>query len=182
VVAAIRADSRWQAAIQRRGVDPTLVVFESGPGGHYGTPWDGRRRLLRFVGFVHERPGDNYYAHPIDNLVAIVDADAGVVLEVRDEGPLPIPEAPGNFDAAAVGPPRQGLKPLEIVQPAGPSFELHGHELRWQKWRLRLSLHPVEGLVLHTVVYDDGEPRSILYRASVAEMVVPYGDSALMQF
>jgi primary-amine oxidase len=182
LVAAIRGDARWQASIRRRGVDPARVVFQSGPGGRYGTPWDGRRRLLRFVGFVRERPEDNYYAHPIDNLVAIIDADAGEVLEIQDEDPLPVPAASGNFDAAAVGPPRRDLKPLEIVQPAGPSFKLHGHELRWQKWRLRLSLHPVEGLVLHTVAYDDGEPRSILYRASVAEMVVPYGDTALTQF
>ncbi len=36
---------------------------------------------------------------------------------------------------------------------------------------------PVEGLVLHEVGYDDdGRIRPILYRASVTEMVVPYGD------
>ncbi|MBV8606436.1 MAG: hypothetical protein JO034_03120, partial [Singulisphaera sp.] len=39
------------------------------------------------------------------------------------------------------------------------------------------SLHPREGLVLYTVALEDhGRPRPILYRASLSEMVVPYGD------
>ena len=39
-------------------------------------------------------------------------------------------------------------------------------------------MHPREGLVLHTVAYeDDGRARPILYRASLSEMVVPYGDT-----
>jgi primary-amine oxidase len=47
----------------------------------------------------------------------------------------------------------------------------------WQKWDFRVSLHPIEGLVLNQIGYrDGGEVRSILYRASLAEMVVPYGD------
>ena len=69
------------------------------------------------------------------------------------------------------------LKPIEIRQPEGPSFELRGHELTWQKWRMRLGFTPREGLVIHTVTYaDQGRERPILYRASVADMVVPYGD------
>ncbi|MGH2859481.1 MAG: primary-amine oxidase, partial [Solirubrobacteraceae bacterium] len=38
-------------------------------------------------------------------------------------------------------------------------------------------LHPVDGLVLHRIGYEDGgRVRPIVYRASLAEMVVPYGD------
>ncbi len=34
-----------------------------------------------------------------------------------------------------------------------------------------------EGLVLHTIGYEDGgELRPIIYRAALSEMVVPYGD------
>jgi primary-amine oxidase len=75
------------------------------------------------------------------------------------------------------------LKPLEIVQSEGPSFEILGNEVRWQRWRLRVSLHPTEGLVLHTVSHEDGgRLRSILYRASLSDMVVPYGDPSSGQF
>ncbi|HEX7243367.1 MAG TPA: hypothetical protein VF263_23995, partial [Longimicrobiaceae bacterium] len=72
---------------------------------------------------------------------------------------------------------REAPKPLTIAQPAGASFQVDGQEIRWQKWRLRYTMHPREGLVLHTVGYEDeGRVRPILYRGSLSEMVVPYGD------
>ena len=45
--------------------------------------------------------------------------------------------------------------------------------MKWQKWSLRVGFNPREGLVLYTVDYDG---RPILYRASIAEMIVPYAD------
>ena len=73
---------------------------------------------------------------------------------------------------------RTDLKPLEITQPEGPSFDgRRATRSRWQNWRFGVGFNAREGLVLHTVGYEDGGPeRSILYRASLAEMVVPYGD------
>ena len=72
---------------------------------------------------------------------------------------------------------REAPKPLRITQPDGASFTINGQEIRWQKWRFRYTMHPREGLVLHTVGYEDeGRVRPILYRASLSEMVVPYGD------
>ncbi len=54
---------------------------------------------------------------------------------------------------------------------------MSGQEISWQKWRFRYTMHPREGLVLHMVGYeDDGRLRPILYRASLSEMAVPYGD------
>ena len=51
---------------------------------------------------------------------------------------------------------RDDLKPLEITQPEGVSFTLDGNLLRWQKWSLRVGFNHREGMVLHTVGYDDG--------------------------
>src|SRR5207237_10448462 len=82
-----------------------------------------------------------------------------------------------NYTAEEVGQMRTDLKSLEITQPEGPSFSVNGHEISWQKWRLRIGFNTREGLVLHTVGYEDqGRIRPILYRASLAEMVVHYGD------
>ncbi len=47
-----------------------------------------------------------------------------------------------------------------------------GNRISWLGWELRFTVHPVEGLVLYGVSYLD---RAILERASIAEMVVPYG-------
>src|SRR5947209_8314511 len=72
---------------------------------------------------------------------------------------------------------RDDLTPLEITQPEGPSFQIGGWELSWQKWRFRVGFTPREGLVFHLLTYEDGgRRRPILYRASCAELVVPYGD------
>ena len=69
--------------------------------------------------------------------------------------------------------PRTDLKPLNVTQEDGASFTVNGHEVRWQKWALRVGFNPREGLILNTVAYDG---RPIMYRGSIAEMIVPYAD------
>jgi len=68
---------------------------------------------------------------------------------------------------------RTDVKPLNVIQPEGPSFQVDGNLIQWQKWRFRLGFTPREGAVLHDVRYDG---RSVLYRLSLSEMTVPYGD------
>ncbi len=69
------------------------------------------------------------------------------------------------------------MKPLVITQPEGPSFTVEGNLVRWQKWQFRVGFHVRDGLILHMIGYEDeGRLRPIMHRASMAEMVVPYGD------
>ncbi|ETI24058.1 hypothetical protein G647_03427 [Cladophialophora carrionii CBS 160.54] len=69
---------------------------------------------------------------------------------------------------------RSDLKPLNVLQPDGPSFTVSDDSLiEWQKWRFRVGFTPRECAVLHDVHYDG---RSVLYRLSLSEMTVPYGD------
>ncbi|KJZ75220.1 hypothetical protein HIM_05414 [Hirsutella minnesotensis 3608] len=69
---------------------------------------------------------------------------------------------------------REGLKPLNVVQPEGASFSVHPDGLiEWQHWRFRLGFTPREGAVLHDVCY---EGRPVAYRLSYSELTVPYGD------
>ena len=113
----------------------------------------------------------------IEGVIAVVDMNARKVLRLIDTGVVPVPQATADVDEASVGKLRIAPKPLQIVQPNGGSFEIRGNEIRWQNWRFRYALHPREGLVLYTVGYEDGgKVRPILYRASLSEMVVPYGD------
>lgn len=70
---------------------------------------------------------------------------------------------------------RKDLKPLNVVQPDGPSFRVtDGSLVEWQKWRFRVSFNAREGAVLHDIHYDG---RSILFRLAISEMTVPYADS-----
>ena len=118
----------------------------------------------------------NFYGRPIEGVGVLVDMNAERVVEFVDTGAVPLPPASLELDGTSIGA-RAAPKPLTTAQPDGPSFTISGQEIRWQKWRFRYTMHPREGLVLHTVGYEDaGRLRPILYRASLSEMAVPYGD------
>ncbi|HET6172744.1 MAG TPA: primary-amine oxidase [Gaiellales bacterium] len=175
----VRLDPEFQAALARRGItDFDTVQVDAWPAGHFGNADEpGGRRLGRAVAFIKPRPGDSEWAHPVDGVIVLVDLNRLEVLRVDDHGVVPIPPESGNFDTEAGAPLRDDIAPLEITQPEGPGFRLEGRVLSWQRWQVHVGFTPREGLVLNQVAYDDGgRLRSILYRASLSEMVVPYGD------
>ena len=176
--AAVRADARFQAAIKKRGIsDPNLVMVDPWSAGNYGFEDEQGRRLVLCRNFARSSPTDNGYARPIEGVTAVVDLNSMAVVRVDDYGLVPMPPEAGNYSAEFVSKFRDDLKPLEITQPDGPSFQVEGWSVAWQKWRFRVGFTPREGLVIHTVGYEDqGRVRPILYRAALSDMVVPYGD------
>src|SRR5580704_10069881 len=177
VLAALHDHPDWNAALDRRGIeDRSMVQIDPWPAGTFGLGHEEGRRITRCLAYLRESKDDNGYARPLEGLLAFVDMGRGEVLEVVDLGVVPIPSEHGSYYPEHNGPLRTDLKPLEIIQPEGPSFEVEGNLVRWQKWSLRVGMDPLEGLVLWTVGYEDGgRVRSILNRAAVSEMVVPYG-------
>ncbi len=174
----VRLHPEFQAALGRRGVtDFDTVQVDAWPAGHFGPQDETGQRLCRAVAFIRPHPGDSEWAHPVDGLIALVDLNTLEVLRVDDHGVVPIPAESGNFDVAAAGPLRDDIAALEITQPDGAGFTLEGRVLSWQRWQVHVGFTPREGLVLHRLGYHDGgRLRSILHRASLSEMVVPYGD------
>jgi primary-amine oxidase len=173
--AACKESPEFQEALRKRGVeDMDRVLVDPWSAGSYGD--EEGRRLSRALTWVYVEGDHNAYAHPVDNLVTIVDLNTMEVVRVEDHGVVPIPQESGAYEPNG-RPVRADLKPLEITQPEGTSFEVDGHEIRWQKWSFRIGFTPREGLVLYTLGYDDGrKTRPVIYRASLSEMVVPYGD------
>jgi len=176
--AAVRADARFQTAIRKRGItDPSLVMVDPWSAGNYGYEDEEGRRLVLCRNFARSSPTDNGYARPIEGVTAVVDLNGMEVVRVDDYGVMPLPPEPGNYGAEFVKRFREDLKPLEITQPEGPSFQVEGWKVTWQKWHLRVGFTPREGLVIHTVGYEDqGRVRPILHRAALSDMVVPYGE------
>ncbi|MEB3103925.1 primary-amine oxidase [Paenibacillaceae bacterium T2] len=181
---AVKACPEFQAALARRGItDMSLVMVDPWSSGHFGSEEESTRRLSRTLSWVRSDPGDNGYAHPIEGVIAVVDLNRMEVIRVEDYGAAPYAFKDYNYTAHRVEPLRSDLKPLSITQPEGPSFTINGHQLSWQKWKFRFSFNAREGLVLHTISYNDGgKGRPILYRASLSEMVVPYGDPGPTQY
>ncbi|MDX6769759.1 MAG: primary-amine oxidase [Elusimicrobiota bacterium] len=175
--AVVKADPRWRAAMEKRGLKPDAVWVDLwAPGPTSAAEAKSGARLLRGLSYATEG-NTNAYAHPVEGVVAVIDANKRAVVEFIDTGVVAVSTAPGDFDPSAVPAARPGLRPLVVSQPDGPSFTLDGHEVRWQGWRFRWALHPREGPVLYQVGFEDGGVvRPVLYRASLSEMLVPYGD------
>jgi primary-amine oxidase len=177
----IKADPGFRAALARRGItDMSMIQVDPWPASNFGLEIDASgRRLARGVAYLLDGPGSNPYARPVENLVAVLDRDTGEVLQIEDGEVVPIPRGSGRYDAASVG----ELRPqaaLHIVQPDGPGFTVDDGFLTWGPWQMRVSLHPIEGLVLHQIGYlGHGRLRPIIYRASLSEMIVPYGSTAM---
>jgi primary-amine oxidase len=183
-IVAVKDDARWQEAMRRRGVtDLDAVQLDPWPAGRFGDDVEDGRRLTKVVSYVRHDKTDNGYAHPIEGVLVYYDFHAHEVVQVDDYGIVPIPAECSNYDPASLGAPlRTDRRPLEISQPDGPGFAVAGHEVRWQRWRFRVSMHPMHGLVLHALGYEDGDRvRPILHRAALSEMVVPYGHPSPMQ-
>lgn len=176
----LHESEEWRDALAKRGItDLSTVQIDPWPAGSFGDAAEDATRLTRVVSYLRHDPTDNGYAHPIEGLVAVIDLSARRVVEIVDHGVVPVPAECSNYDIERAGPARTSLRPLEIVQPDGPSFTVDGNLLSWENWRLRVSMDPIEGLVLHQVGWDDGtRVRPILHRAALSEMVVPYGTTA----
>ena len=154
------------------------VQIDPWPAGVFGYDCEEGRRISRCISFLRDDQTDNGYARPIEGLIVHFDNGRNEVLEVNDHGVTPMPPNRASYLAADQPRMRTDLKPISITQPEGPSFTVDGNLVQWQKWQFRIAFDPFEGLVLHQVGYndDDGRLRSILHRASISEMVVPYGD------
>jgi primary-amine oxidase len=176
--AACKADPAFRAALARRGVtEMEFVMVEPWSAGDYGDADDEGMRLVRALMFVRAAPHDNGYARPVDGLVAVVDLNAMRIVRLEDTAVVLLPPEAGNYAAEFIPAMRTDLKPVAITQPEGTSFTVDGHAVTWQKWHFRIGFTPREGLVLHTIGYEDGgRIRPVIYRAALSEMVVPYGD------
>ncbi|HEY9642692.1 MAG TPA: primary-amine oxidase [Coleofasciculaceae cyanobacterium] len=180
----VKAHPEFIAALAKRGItDLDLVVVDPWAIGNFGFEQEQGIRLSRCLCYLRATPNGNFYARPIDGLVPVVNLNTMQMIQLEDLGVVPVPPEPSEYAAEFMPEFRQDLKPLQITQPQGASFQVEGHHIRWQKWDMRIGFTPREGLVLYQVGYEDqGQLRSILYRASMAEMVVPYGDPRVQHF
>ncbi|NKQ51340.1 primary-amine oxidase [Amycolatopsis sp. K13G38] len=177
--AACREDPRFRAVLAKRGItDLSLVMVDPESIGGFEPPEYAGRRLTWGSVWLKTSPEDNHYARPVQGVVPIIDMERMEVLRVEDHGETPLASEPGDFTAAA-HPPRAGLTPLDVVQPEGPSFSVHGNEVRWQNWSFRIGFTHREGLVLHDLAYAQ---RPVVRRAAVNEMYVPYFDTSSTQY
>lgn len=184
IEAYLLASDDWLAAMSKRDLEPANVRAVPLSAGVFGHEDEVGHRIVRVLAFYQSDQADLPWAHPIDGVVAYVDLTGRQVLKVIDEITLPVPAERGEWDAAPHAvPTRTDLKPIEITQPEGPSFTVEGNQISWADWTFRFGFDIREGLTLHQLsVRDGGEQRPVIYRASIAEMVVPYADPSPVRY
>lgn len=178
-------DPRFVTALANRGIDdPARVYVDPLSPGNFARAEESGRRLIRGLVYWREDDTDNGYAHPVEGLVPVMDLYEERMIDLLDEPSSPaIPRETGRYDRETVAANwsaiREDVKPLDIVQPAGVGFHLDGNVLEWQGWRVVIQFHSREGLVLSQLSYAG---RSILHRASLSEMAVPYGEPSQARY
>lgn len=163
-------------ALAKRGItDMSLVCAEPWSIGYWGQD-DGGKRIMRTLMYTRLEPNDNPYAHPLENFTVLVDLNKQEVIAIEDDDFLHVPQEMNNYHPDFVGPARTDIKPIEITFPQGRNFSVEGNHIEWLDWSFDIGFTPREGVVLHQVGFkNNGEVRPILHRASLTEMVVPYG-------
>nr|KJB50260.1 hypothetical protein B456_008G160800 [Gossypium raimondii] len=166
----------FREAMKKRGIeDMDLVMVDPWCVGYHSDADAPTRRLAKPLIFCRTEsdcPIENGYARPVEGIHVLVDMQNMVVIEFEDRKLVPLPPADPlrNYTAGETrgGVDRSDVKPLQIIQPEGPSF----------RWNFRIGFTPREGLVIYSVAYVDGSRgrRPIAHRLSFVEMVVPYGD------
>ncbi|MCH7548972.1 MAG: primary-amine oxidase [Candidatus Krumholzibacteriota bacterium] len=173
----VQMDPRWQEALRKRGFEDfqSVVCVPIGTG-YFGIAEEAGRRLVKVVTY-DARETKNYWGRPVEGLIVVVDQNERAVVRVDDSGVVPIPPGAVDLNESSIGSQRDTGNPVLIHQPGGPGFDVDGYEVAWQKWRFRFRIDPREGIVISMVRYEDaGRLRSILYRASLSELFVPYMD------
>lgn len=174
---AIENSPEYEAALKKRGISSAKeVVATPLTVGYFGgqDKLQEDLRLLKVVAYKNVGDG-NYWAHPIENLVAVVDLTAKKVIKVEDQDVIPVPLTARPYDGRDQT--RKKPKALDITEPDGKNYTITGHRIHWNNWDLQFGLDSRVGLTLTTVTFNDkGTKRKILYKGNLGGMIVPYGD------
>lgn len=149
----------------------------------YDERFGNKVRLQQALMYYRPHVDDSQYTFPLD-FCPIFDADQQKIvhIDVPKERRMVNQASAINYHVAAIekeGGYRTDLKPINITQPEGVSFQVKGRIIEWQNWSVHVGFNYREGLVLNNITYFDkteGKIRPIFYRLSLAEMVVPYGN------
>jgi primary-amine oxidase len=169
----VKSHPDFIAACRKRGIeDLSLVCVDPWSAGSFGGHDEEGRHISHAFCWMRSSPNDNLYAHPIEGLNPVVDIKTLEVIRIDDHVVMEVPKTDSNYADEFQDKTRTDLKPIDVVQPEGVSFSIQGRRIRWHDWNILIGFNAREGLTLHDISYAG---RPICYRASLAEMVVPYG-------
>lgn len=179
-----REDPGVQRACAEIGItDMAKVYFDAWAIG-VDERWGFERRLQQALPYYRSSEFDNQYAHPLDFTVVadtekeeVLSVDVRLVNGERTQPPLTEHNYLPEYISDWYKPER--IKPIDITQPQGVSFQIRGNEIAWMGYKMHVGFNYREGIVISDVRIDDpyeNRERTLFNRISVVEMVVPYGN------
>ncbi|WP_312626739.1 primary-amine oxidase [Scandinavium sp.] len=173
----INASKEFADVLKKHGITDTTKVVTTPLTVGYFDGKDGLKqedRLLKVVSYLDTGDG-NYWAHPIENLVAVVDLEQKKIIKIEEGPVIPVPMTPRPYDGRDRVVPK--IKPLDIIEPEGKNYTITGDMIHWQNWDFHVRLDSRVGPILSTVTYNNnGTRRKVMYEGSLGGMIVPYGD------
>jgi len=173
---AIKTDPRVVEALRKRGITDLRTVFcVALPVSYQSIPEQATQRIgfgscSQMHGVYHS------WGRSIEGLTLQMNMVTKKVLKVVDTEVVPVPTGDINYEEIAENP-RPNTTPISTSQPLGPAYQIKNGEISWQNWLFRFRIDQRVGTVLNLVRFvDKGQPRSILYEASISELFVPYMD------
>ncbi len=168
-----RGNEEWRSAVRARtGRGLEGVVNALMPSGNLDSVGVHPRTAILVS---YEKVGDlNGYFRPIEGLAALIDLNNLKLIKLIEDKSFKYTE----LDRPEVTPDTAGLA-SRPASPGKPSIRREGHEIHWGRWSFRYSFNARKGLVLHDIRFkDDDRDRTVIARASLSEMVVPYGGAS----
>lgn len=178
-----RKDPRVIKACEGLGITDMSKVFIDAWAIGIDERWGLDRRLQQGLAYYRNSEFDNQYAHPLDfTVVADTEREEVLSVDIRyvngERTAVPLTEHNYLPEFIGDGYMHDRLKPIDITQPQGVSFQVRGNELSWAGYKMHIGFNYREGIVISDVrmhdPYEDRD-RALFNRISVAEMVVPYG-------
>lgn len=172
-------DERMVAALGQRGLSPDQVFCLPLTAGNFMTEGLEGKRLMKVPCYVKPE-GSNFYAKPIEGLVAIYDLTTSEVIGVEDTETVPVAEDPWGYTEEEVAE-RQPLRPeterATLSQEGDPNYQIDGSQVTWDMWRFRTRIDKRPGLVVSDIQVNDQDTwRPIIYQTHLSEVFVPYMD------
>ncbi|SPX10040.1 tyramine oxidase [Escherichia coli] len=118
----INNSEEFAAAVKKRGITDAKKVITTPLTVGYFDGKDGLKqdaRLLKVISYLDVGDG-NYWAHPIENLVAVVDLEQKKIVKIEEGPVVPVPMTARPFDGRdRVAP---AVKPMQIIEPEGKNY------------------------------------------------------------
>ncbi len=177
----VKGNKEWNEALIKRGINPDSVKSHRGNfAADVGLAPMGHRERIVSPEYKNKKFSEN----PIPGIYAYIDLTDRKVLKVIDTGRgYSKPLAIDYFDGTKIKVDLEAPKPVLITQPEGTNYRIEGNQVISPFWKFRFGIHNREGLVISEVQYFDHSQkkwRYILYKGSLAEMIVNYGSPDLL--